>query len=172
MATARSDFTASPAPLSDFSLATSGGTARKLFDRILDFRTYTVAEVDPLPPDFSFTTLGCTVSSPNGGVRTVSGRTATINLAEGENVTCTYTNTRQPSALTVTKTPSQTSVCNGSTVTYTYVVTNTGAVALTVNLVDDVLGDIDGGSGCQPRSRGEPDVHQRLARSRVRFGTP
>ena len=55
----------------------------------------------------------------------------------------------QEPGITVTKTPSQTDVCNGSStaVTYTYVVANTGNVALTVNLWDDRLGDIDGGTG-------------------------
>ncbi len=49
--------------------------------------------------------------------------------------------------LSITKTPSATDVCDGTTVTYTYTVTNTGALPLTVNLVDDQLGDIDGGAG-------------------------
>ena len=42
----------------------------------------------------------------------------------------------------LTKTPSVSKVTNGGSVTYTYVVTNTGDVALTVNLVDDVAGTI------------------------------
>jgi hypothetical protein len=49
----------------------------------------------------------------------------------------------------VTKTPDRTNVCIGAntSVTYTYVVTNSGSAALTVNLADDILGDIDGGAG-------------------------
>ncbi|MGP3702360.1 MAG: DUF7507 domain-containing protein, partial [Candidatus Bathyarchaeota archaeon] len=44
--------------------------------------------------------------------------------------------------LELTKTPSVPKVTNGGSVTYTYVVTNTGDCALTVNLVDDVAGTI------------------------------
>ena len=44
-----------------------------------------------------------------------------------------------PPSITLTKTPSTTDVCNGSNtqVTYTYVVNNTGAVAVTGSVVDD-----------------------------------
>jgi uncharacterized repeat protein (TIGR01451 family) len=70
-------------------------------------------------------------------------------IANGETKTCTVTNDDKVASLTVTKTSSTENVCNSSNtqVTYTYVVTNTGDVALTVNLADDKLGDVDGGTG-------------------------
>ena len=63
--------------------------------------------------------------------------------------TCTFTNTKLTPALTVTKTPNVANICIGSNalVTYTYVVTNTGTAAQIVNLQDNLLGDIDGGTG-------------------------
>lgn len=64
------------------------------FANITNFMTYTINET-PLPTGWSFTSATCTVTAANGGSRTVSGTTATIILKEGENVACTYTNTRQ-----------------------------------------------------------------------------
>lgn len=84
-------FTASPAPLSNFNLVDDGTSANtKIFSNITDFKTYTVAENTG-----SWTLSGavCGVTTPNGGSQDVNGATATINLKEGENVTCTYTNT-------------------------------------------------------------------------------
>ncbi len=135
---------------SSFNITTSGGSGSQTFSNILT-GAKTVTE-GALPADWAFTSLVC--SDPDSGT-TVSGQTASIDLDANETVTCTYTNTRQVAALTVTKSPSATNVCNGSSVTYTYVVTNTGNVALTVNLVDDngtpgTPGDdidVDGGAG-------------------------
>ena len=108
--------------------------------------TYNIAETLGTP-DWVLTGLNCV--DPNGGTTfsTITG-IATIDISEGETVVCTFTNTKQTAELEVTKTPDNTEVCEGSTVTYTYVVTNTGTAELTnVNLDDDILGDIDGGSG-------------------------
>src|SRR5258706_2691197 len=58
-------YTAGPAPLANFSIATSGGTGEKDFDTITNFQTYTVAENAP-PADWTFTSLTCSVASPNG----------------------------------------------------------------------------------------------------------
>src|SRR4029079_16461667 len=86
-------FTASPSPLSNFSLTTVGGTAEQDFNNITNFTTYTVAE-GTLPTNWAFDNASCSVATgtDNGGSRTTSGKTATINLAEGEQVTCTYAN--------------------------------------------------------------------------------
>ncbi len=49
------------------------------------------------------------------------------------------------SSINLTKTPSQTQVTSGTSVTYTYVVTNTGGTTLTnVSVSDDILGSIGG----------------------------
>ena len=64
--------------------------------------TYDVTETDPQsnPGGWDFTNLECV--DPSGGTVT-DGRTATIDLAAGETVTCTYTNTKRGS-ITVVKT--------------------------------------------------------------------
>ena len=95
-------FTASPSPLTNFSLVDDGTSANtKLFSDILDFQTYTVTE--NTPTGWSLGTVVCSVDIDNGGSQTVSGATATINLKEGENVICTYPNTQQNGTLIVKK---------------------------------------------------------------------
>lgn len=84
-------FTASPSPLSNFSLVDDGTAANtKVFSNIIDFQTYTVAET--VPSGWTLTGLSCSVTSPNGGSQSVNSPSVSINLKEGENVTCTYTN--------------------------------------------------------------------------------
>lgn len=97
-------FTAGPAPLANFSLKDDGTVANThVFSNITTFTTYTVTEITPA--GWTFGSINCSVTSPNGGRQTPSGATVTINLKEGENVTCTYTNTRNyDQDLTVTKT--------------------------------------------------------------------
>src|SRR5205814_1183329 len=55
------------------------------------------------PSDWVLDTPSCAVTSPNGGGYNANGATVTVNLKEGEDWTCTYTNHRKPK-LTVTKT--------------------------------------------------------------------
>ena len=84
-------FTASPSPLSNFSLVDDGTSANtKIFSNITNFQTYMVTET-PIPANWTLTEVVCSVTSPNGGSQTVSGAQTTIVLNEGENVTCTYT---------------------------------------------------------------------------------
>jgi hypothetical protein len=98
-------FTASPSPLVDFSLVDNGtSTNTKIFDEITNFTTYTVTEN---PPDYwDLTNIVCGVTSSNGGSQStnISTATATITLAEGENVTCTFTDVQQTGTLTLVKT--------------------------------------------------------------------
>jgi hypothetical protein len=64
---------------------------------------YTITETAP-PAGWAFTPpIDCEVTTPNGGSQTPNGATVTINLREGENVTCTYTNTKLQGTLVVIK---------------------------------------------------------------------
>ena len=95
-------FTASPAPLANFSVVDDGTIANtKTFSNITNFQTYSVAETVPSP--WTLTGIGCAVASPNGGSQTVTLPSVSINLKEGENVTCTYSDARQAAHLIVIK---------------------------------------------------------------------
>jgi hypothetical protein len=65
----------------------------KLFSDIINFTTYNVAET--APSNWELTSIVCTVSSPFGGSQTVTLPSVAIDLREGENVTCTFTNSGQ-----------------------------------------------------------------------------
>ncbi len=85
-------FTASPSPLAAFSLVDDGTSANtKVFSGISNFQTYTVNET-PIPSGWAFSSILCSVTSPNGGSATTSTTQVAIALHEGENWTCTYTN--------------------------------------------------------------------------------
>ncbi|MGI9187316.1 MAG: prealbumin-like fold domain-containing protein, partial [Gaiellales bacterium] len=89
-------FTASPAPLANFSLVDDGTAANtKVFPGIVDFTTYSVAEA--VPAGWDLTGVDCAVA---GGTSTTPPSTTTntvaIALKEGDNVTCTYANASKP----------------------------------------------------------------------------
>ncbi|MBI4038117.1 hypothetical protein HY387_00480 [Candidatus Daviesbacteria bacterium] len=110
-------FTASPSPLTNFSLVDDGTSANtRVFSNIVDFQTYSVNET-PVPTGWGFDSASCSVTSPNGGTQSVSGSTATINLKEGENVTCTFINTLQQGNLVIVKNTT------GGDMTFNYSVT-------------------------------------------------
>ena len=136
-------FTASPAPLSNFSLVDDGTSSNtKLFSGITNFQTYTVTEGSV--QNWVLDNVDCSVTSPNGGSQTVAGAKVTIDLAEGENVTCTYTNVSQPAEVHVTKTADDTSVSAGSQIGFTVTLSNTGTGTATGVAFSDPL---PGGSG-------------------------
>jgi Prealbumin-like fold domain len=101
-------FTTSGPDLSGFSLADNGVAAAdtKIFSNIATFgsqNSRSVTESDPLP-SFALTGLACTSDvTPSGASVNVASRTATFVLVEGENVSCTFTNTRQQASLRVIK---------------------------------------------------------------------
>ena len=96
-------YTASPSPLTNFSLVDDGTSANtKLFSNITNFQTYTVNE-SSIPAGWGFDSLNCSVTSPNGGSFSTSTTTATINMKEGENYTCTYQNSIRQGTLIVKK---------------------------------------------------------------------
>ena len=83
---------------------------------------------------------GLTCADPDSGSTTDLGTaTATIDLDAGESITCTFTNAPTPAAaMTVVKSSTTTGLTAAGTVTYSYLVTNTGNVALTgISLSDD-----------------------------------
>ena len=96
-------FTASPSPLSNFSLTDNSASSdpTKAFTGITDFQSYAISET--VPSGWSLATITCTVTSPNDGHQTVNNPTVTIDLREGENVTCTFSNDRKQGTLTVIK---------------------------------------------------------------------
>jgi hypothetical protein len=87
--------------LDDDSDATLSNT--QAYSNITSFVTYTVAETTVSAWTVSFATPPCVLTSGNGGGSSVSGSTVTINMKEGENYSCTFTNTRQAGSITLTK---------------------------------------------------------------------
>jgi hypothetical protein len=79
------------------------------FNNIINFTTYTFTEALASHYALSFPTPVCTVTSPNGGSQTpnLGTRTVSINLAEGENVTCTFVNTHSTNNPTISTTLSK-----------------------------------------------------------------
>ena len=125
------DFQGSPLPLNNFTLIDNGTSAnRQTFSGITNFATYTVTE--SLVNGWNFNSASCAVLNANGGTQSVLGRIVTIGLTEGENVTCTYLNSKIPVPsirLSKTSTNSQYSFA-GDILSYDYVITNTGEMTL------------------------------------------
>jgi hypothetical protein len=88
------------------------------FNTITNFATYTFTEASVSHYTLSFQTPVCTVTSPNGGSQSgdTGTRTVTVNLKEGENVTCTFVNTHNVANPTIATTLSGTSVSIGTAV--------------------------------------------------------
>ena len=104
----------------DFAFTTTGGTltptafnldddadgtlpSTQAYTNITTFTTYTFTETPVTGWTLSFNTPVCTVTGANGGSQTTPSSVLTIDLKEGENVTCTFINTRQPAHLIVKK---------------------------------------------------------------------
>ena len=94
------DFTGSWLTPPEFSIATSGGRGSQTTAGVLA-GTYTVSEVDP-SPRYDGTGLVCT--DPDGGstpAQRASALSGTIDLDDGETVTCTFTNTQRATIVVV-----------------------------------------------------------------------
>lgn len=149
-------FTASPSPLTNFSLVDDGTVANtRAFTGITAYGTYTVTEESKSL--WGFDRASCSVLNSNGGSQTVDGRTATIVLAEGENVTCTYYNSLLPvPGLSLDKTANVSTYSEiGDVVTYTYKITNSGETTLGP---DQFMVDDDRINGGAPFNCGAADV--------------
>jgi hypothetical protein len=112
-----------PAEGTDFGFTTTGGllvpdtftldddgdpqlSDTQVFDEITDFDTnVTVTEDDP-SPGFALSSLNCVetgLGHLDNSTTNLGTRTATINLEEGEDVVCTFTNAQQNGGLTLIK---------------------------------------------------------------------
>ncbi len=135
------DYTSSPAPLSNFTLVDDGTvTNTRTFTGITTFTTYTVSVQSET--GWTFTGATCGVIGANGehheeehdahdshgGSRTVVQNTATIDLREGEIVTCTFNHELDPlRSIALDKTVTEESYDSvGDTLSYSYTITNTG----------------------------------------------
>ena len=107
----------------DFAYSTTGGLSpstftldddadntysnTQTFSGITSFVTYTVAETKVSAWTVTFAAPPCVLTSGNGGSsssgQTTTTATVTINMKEGENYSCTFTNTRQSGSITLTK---------------------------------------------------------------------
>ncbi|MGZ4618546.1 MAG: prealbumin-like fold domain-containing protein [Frankiaceae bacterium] len=83
-------------PSGTFTLTPRNGSAQQTFTRAATAdlgEPYVVTEQGP-PFGWTFQSLNCTATGPGGGAATsaaeISGRTATIDLSDGDAVTCTY----------------------------------------------------------------------------------
>lgn len=130
-------FGASPSPLSNFSLVDDGtSTDRTTISGIVDFTTYTIAE--ELKSGWDFGSASCVIQAPFGGSYLVSGRTVTIDLREGEIVTCTFTNsesTTTTTTSTTTTTPETTTTVPATTTTAAATTTSAPAATSTSTTV-------------------------------------
>jgi len=112
-----------PENAQDFAYTTTGGllpanffldddsdnalSNTQTYSGITSFVTCTVAETKVSAWTVSFAATPCVLTSGNGGgsssSQTATAATVTINMKEGENYSCTFTNTRQSGSITLTK---------------------------------------------------------------------
>jgi hypothetical protein len=124
-------FVGTPSPLTNFNLVDDGTLANtKVFSGITAFGTYTVTESSLA--GWGLDRASCSIANRLTGTATVNGSAATIVLAEGEDVTCTFYNAPLPvPELGLSKTADTASYAVvGDQITYTYVLTNTGNTIL------------------------------------------
>ncbi len=124
-------FVGTPSPLTSFTLTDDGTAANtRVFSGITSFTTYTITET--VPGGWDLDSASCSVVNPSTGSTSVNGATATVNLGEGEDVTCTFLNSPTPApAISLTKTADIENYSGaGQLITYTYVIRNTGNVPI------------------------------------------
>ena len=111
-------FTAGPSPLTSFTLVDDGTTANtRVFQGITQFGTYTVTEGDD--PGWQMDRASCSIDHPAGGSTSVDGKTVTIVLGEGEDVTCTFVNSAVATTTTTSTTSTTTTTTTSTTTTST-----------------------------------------------------
>jgi uncharacterized repeat protein (TIGR01451 family) len=155
------DFTPNPFTLTDSSTTTNPS---KVSNDIISFGNHTVSESSALP-GYALGSIVCSSDMTNTYTPTINaggaGGSVSINVEEGENISCTFYNLLQTPSLTIDKTVS--SVKNpdgtddsdgkadqaGDVIHYSVLVTNTGNTTLTGVSVSDPLtnGNLDCDSG-------------------------
>jgi hypothetical protein len=124
-------FIGTPSPLTNFNLIDDGTAANtKVFSGITTFGTYVLTESSLA--GWGLDRISCSVANQLTGTTTVQGSVATIVLAEGEDVICTFFNAPLPAPeLDLSKTADAESFSAvGDQITYTYALTNTGNTIL------------------------------------------
>ena len=124
-------FIGTPSPLTNFNLIDDGTAANtKVFSGITTFGTYVLTESSLA--GWGLDRISCSVANQLTGTTTVQGSVATIVLAEGEDVICTFFNAPLPAPeLDLSKTADAESFSVvGDEITYTYALTNTGNTIL------------------------------------------
>ena len=124
-------FVATPPPLTNFTLIDDGTSANtKVFSGITTFGTYVLTESSMA--GWGLDRVSCSIANQVTGTATVRGSVATIALAEGEDVICTFFNAPLPAPeLDLSKTADAESFSAvGDLITYTYALTNTGNTIL------------------------------------------
>jgi hypothetical protein len=124
-------FVATPPPLTNFTLIDDGTAENtKVFSGITTFGTYVLTESSLA--GWGLDRVSCSVANQLTGTTTVRGSVATIVLAEGEDVICTFFNAPLPAPeLDLSKTADAESFSAvGDQITYTYALTNTGNTIL------------------------------------------
>src|SRR5439155_866281 len=104
-------------------------------------------ETSPLP-GYKLTGLACVEDMTQNSSTSINsggaGGTASISLEEGENVTCTFTNTAQNPHLSITKVATESGFSAvGDVIHYTIVATNDGNVTLhNVDVTDSQVSNL------------------------------
>lgn len=112
------DFSASPSPLGPFVLVDDGsGSNTRVFSGLTSFQQYVVEELAEQGWDFD--EVRCELIVDHGGTYETDGPSVVIDLAEGENITCTFFNTAVTTSSTTSTSTSSTSTSTSTSTTTT-----------------------------------------------------
>jgi hypothetical protein len=136
--------------------STNGSSTASLTDNTVNDETTGLIPILPgnetvtetVPTGWTLTAASCLKSGSSTGTKSGNSMTNVV-MATGETTVCTFENSGAPT-VTVDKSASPTSVVEtGGSVTYTVVVNNTAATAVTLTvLTDDKFGDLNGQGTC------------------------
>jgi hypothetical protein len=133
-------FTASPSPLTNFTLIDDGtATDSYVFSGLVEPGIFTISESSVEGWDFD--SASCTVSNSNGGKWEAEEKSVIIDFRAGETYNCTFTNTLIPVVTTTTTVPEVTTTTTAPEVTTTTApeVTTTTAPEVTTTTAPAVI---------------------------------